>query len=66
MSDIIEDLFITGGVLWLLSILIKGLVFFIFGVYIILFTGYAVCKAICHIFKTEKTGSRSASHRAPG
>jgi len=63
MADIIEDLFFTGGLLWLFSLLIKGLVFFISGIYIILFSAYTVCKEIHRIKKAVRENRPMAGKR---
>ena len=64
MSDIIEDLIITGGVLWMFSILIKGLLYALFGIYIVLFVVYAVSKEIYQIIKEIQENRADAESRA--
>lgn len=56
MSDIIEDLIITGGVLWMFSILIKGLLYALFGIYIVLFVVYRVFREFYPVCEEDKNG----------
>lgn len=60
MSDVIEDLLVTGGVLWLFSSLLKGLVVCILGVYIIFFTVYSVCREMHQIIKEVRKNRSTA------
>lgn len=64
MSDIIEDLIITGGVMWLFSILIKGLLYALFGIYIVLFVVYAVSREIYQIIKENRENRADPESRA--
>lgn len=67
MSDVddpLGDLLMAGGLVWMFSILIKGLLYALFGIYIILFVIYAVSKEMYQIIKEVRENRSDAESRA--
>ena len=50
-DDLFGDLMLAGGLVWMISLLIKGLLYALCGIYIVLFVVYSVGKELYQAFK---------------